>query len=105
MKDMTKEEIEIPFGKEDSELEEYAWRIPEGYSAVIEGDKVVLRKKEGQESIKAYGTDDLRLLDALIYIFDINYIDCYYKVYMPHLYSISAKEIIERLTELKERLS
>lgn len=48
---------------------------------------------------------DIKFIDILIHIFDINYIDAYYKISMPDLYTISAKEIIERLIELKERLS
>ena len=38
--------IEIPFGAFDSELEEVAYTIPHGYHAVIDGDKVVIKKGE-----------------------------------------------------------
>lgn len=38
-------EIEIPFGAKDSELIEATYHIPEGMEAVIEGDKVIIRKK------------------------------------------------------------
>ena len=46
---MTQEEkdfIEIPFGAKDSELIEATYYIPEGMEAVIEDNKVVIRKKE-----------------------------------------------------------
>ena len=42
-------EIEIPFGAKDSELYEATYHIPEGMEAVIEGDKVVIRKKENED--------------------------------------------------------
>lgn len=38
--------IEIPFGANDSELQEWSYSIPEGFRAEIEGDKVVIKKGE-----------------------------------------------------------
>ena len=37
---------EIPFGVFDSELMEATYFIPQGYHAVIEGDKVIIKKGE-----------------------------------------------------------
>ena len=37
---------EIPFGASDSELMEATYFIPQGYHAVIEGDKVIIKKGE-----------------------------------------------------------
>lgn len=41
-----KEFIEIPFGAKDSELMEATYFIPQGYHAVIYGDKVIIKKGE-----------------------------------------------------------
>jgi len=38
-------DIEIPFGAKDSELLEESIYIPDGCYAVIEGNKVIIRKK------------------------------------------------------------
>ena len=40
---------EIPFGAFDSELIEETYFIPEGMEAVIEGDKVIIRRKESED--------------------------------------------------------
>ena len=40
------EYIEIPFGAKDSELQEWEYTIPEGYSAEITDGKVIVKKKE-----------------------------------------------------------
>ncbi len=37
--------IETSFGKKDSELQNWTYNIPEGYEAIIEGNKVIVRKK------------------------------------------------------------
>lgn len=46
---MKSKEIEIPFGAYDSELVEATYYIPDGMEAIIEGDKVIIRKKEGED--------------------------------------------------------
>lgn len=42
---MTKESV-IPFGASDSELMEATYFIPQGYHAVIDGNKVIIKKGE-----------------------------------------------------------
>lgn len=37
--------IETSFGRKDSELQNWTYNIPEGYEAIIEGNKVIVRKK------------------------------------------------------------
>ena len=39
-------EKEIPFGASDSELMEATYFIPQGYHAVIESNKVIIKKGE-----------------------------------------------------------
>ena len=41
--------IEIPFGAKNSELIEATYHIPEGMEAIVDGDKVVIRKKESED--------------------------------------------------------
>lgn len=41
--------MEIPFGAKDSELIESTYHIPYGMEAIIEGDKVIIRKKESAD--------------------------------------------------------
>jgi len=37
--------VEIPFGAKDSELQEVTYYIPDGYYAKINGNEVVIKKK------------------------------------------------------------
>ena len=46
---MKNNEIEIAFGAKDSELIEATYHIPDGMEAIIEGDKVIIRKKESED--------------------------------------------------------
>lgn len=46
---MENKEIEIPFGAKDSELIEATYHIPYGMEAIIESDKVIIRKKESAD--------------------------------------------------------
>ena len=46
---MENKEMEIPFGAKDSELRESTYHIPDGMEAIIEGDKVIIRKKESED--------------------------------------------------------
>lgn len=41
--------IEIPFGAKDSELVEASYYIPEGMEAVIQGNKVIIKRKESED--------------------------------------------------------
>lgn len=42
-------EIEIPFGVKDSELYQFTYTIPDGYSAEIKDGKVIVKKKESED--------------------------------------------------------
>jgi len=42
-------EIEIPFGAKDSELYQFTYKIPDGYSAEIKDGKVIVKKKESED--------------------------------------------------------
>jgi len=42
----TEDEIEIPFGAKDSELQEETYFIPDGFHAEIDDDKVIIKKGE-----------------------------------------------------------
>jgi len=42
-------DIEIPFGAKNSELVEATYFIPDGMEAIIEGDKVIIRRKESED--------------------------------------------------------
>lgn len=44
-----KEFIEIPFGAKDSELGGWEYNIPEGYTASIENDKIIVKKQESED--------------------------------------------------------
>lgn len=46
---MEKKDIEIPFGAFDSELGGWEYTIPEGYEAVVENGKVIVRKSESED--------------------------------------------------------
>lgn len=46
---MEKEIKEIPFGAKDSELYKFEYAIPEGMEAIIDGNKVIIRKKESED--------------------------------------------------------
>ena len=54
-------EIEIPFGAKDSELQEVTYYIPEGFHAEIDDDKVVIKKGE-----KPAWSKDKKIIEALI---------------------------------------
>lgn len=53
------DEIEIPFGAKDSELQEETYYIPKGFHAEIEDDKVVIKK--GEKSAAWSDEDDYNL--------------------------------------------
>lgn len=56
-------EIEIPFGAKDSELQEATYYIPKGFHAEIDGDKVVIKK---DEILDKWSKDDERICQCLI---------------------------------------
>lgn len=49
MEKENKKTIEIPFGAKDSELYKFEYAIPDGMEAIIDGNKVIIRKKEGED--------------------------------------------------------
>ena len=52
---MDYKEKEIPFGASDSELMEATYFIPQGYHAVIDGNKVIIKK--GEEPVSNYSEE------------------------------------------------
>ena len=56
----TEDEIEIPFGAKDSELQEVTYYIPKGFHAEINDDKVVIKK--GEKSAEWSDEDELVVL-------------------------------------------
>lgn len=61
------DEIEIPFGSKDSELQEATYYIPKGFHAEIDGDKVVIKKGEKPT---AWSEEDEGILDEIIDFFE-----------------------------------
>ena len=57
------DEIEIPFGAKDSELQEVTYYIPDGFHAEIDDDKVVIKK--GEKSAEWSEEDDIYLQDCI----------------------------------------
>lgn len=60
------DEIEIPFGAKDSELQEETYYIPKGFHAEIEADKVVIKK--GEKSAAWSDEDEHRVEDTIYYL-------------------------------------
>ena len=48
-KDFSIKESVIPFGASDSELIETTYFIPQGFNAIIDGDKIILTRKESED--------------------------------------------------------
>lgn len=63
-------EIEIPFGVKDSELQEVTYYIPKGFHAEIDGDKVVIKKGEKPT---AWSEGDERIYSSIMYSFVHNF--------------------------------
>ena len=57
-------EIEIPFGAKDSELQEVTYYIPQGFHAEIDDNKVVIKKGEKPT---AWSEEDERMLNSTIW--------------------------------------
>jgi len=51
---MGKNDIQIPFGAQDSELKGWEYTIPEGMEAIIKDGKVIVREKSGSEDERIY---------------------------------------------------
>lgn len=64
------DEIEIPFGAKDSELQEETYYIPKGFHAIIDGDKVVIKK--GEKSAEWSEEDELRFNCTVGYLERMN---------------------------------
>ena len=60
-------EIEIPFGAKDSELQEVTYHIPKGFHAEIDNDKVVIKK--GKKPT-AWSEDDDKIVKNIIAAID-----------------------------------
>ena len=68
-----KHDFEMPFGAKDSELIGATYTIPEGFYAVIEGNKVIMRKGEKPSTWTA---EDDNMFDIIMT--DINYAQKFY---------------------------
>ena len=64
-KELTKieNEIEIPFGAKDSELQEVTYYIPEGFHAEIEDNNVVIKKGEQKHN---WSEEDREMMDEMM---------------------------------------
>lgn len=62
-------EIEIPFGAKDSELQEATYFIPKGFHAEIDDDKVVIKKGE---KLTAWSKEDALRLEEVICMIEAN---------------------------------
>ena len=60
------EEIEIPFGAKDSELQEVTYFIPKGFHAEIDDDKVVIKK--GEKPTAWSEEDEHRVKDTIYFL-------------------------------------
>lgn len=90
------DEIEIPFGAKDSELQEVTYYIPKGFYAEIDDDKVVIKKGK---KLAEWNEDDERIVTALMEGFR------YHQLFNPKFGEVPNAEIISWLKSLKERLS
>ena len=89
------DEIEIPFGAKDSELQEETYYIPKGFHAEIDDDKVVIKK--GEKSA-AWSNKDERMCQETI--------DWFEKKCFPYALEEEnpARESIKWLKSLKDRI-
>ena len=60
------DEIEIPFGAKDSELQEVTYFIPKGFHAEIDDDKVVIKK--GEKPTEWSEEDERSIRDSIFYL-------------------------------------
>ena len=56
--------IDIPFGALDSELLYQEINIPDGFEATIEGNKVILKRKESEDERIRKAISDILLIDS-----------------------------------------
>ena len=64
---ITRNEFDISFGAFDSELCEAIYYIPEGYHAIVDGNKVIIKKNDATESCKfTEENDDEAYLNDII---------------------------------------
>lgn len=97
-------EIEIPFGVKDSELQEATYYIPKGFHAEIDDDKVVIKK--GEKPTK-WSEDDKKMLNLIIDIFEVNHPNGYFKANElndPNMRAVYTEEIVAWLKSLKDRI-
>ena len=53
-------DFEMPFGAKDSELIGATYTIPEGFQAVIEGDKVIIKKDESAKFVAGLDVEEIK---------------------------------------------
>ena len=87
------DEIEIPFGAKDSELQEATYYIPDGFHAEIDDDKVVIKKGEKPA---AWSDEDEEMAEDLIK-------GCV-SVEKAHHFIHTPKEVADWLKSLKDRI-
>lgn len=93
VKPKVKNEIEIPFGAKDSELQEATYYIPKGFYAEIDNDKVVIKK--GEKPIN-WSEDDERIKKRLINLVNEIYNNTNYITFLEH------KELLAWLEKLDD---
>lgn len=91
--------IETSFGRKDSELQNWTYNIPEGYEAIIEGNKVIVRKKGPiftpfEQKLKEIADDCVNYRSTLT---DKGVID-----YSNQLLALARKEFEEELKDKQE---
>jgi hypothetical protein len=89
------DEIEIPFGAKDSELQEVTYYIPKGFHAEIYDDKVVIKKGDKPTWVE----EDENKPNGGIVMEDFNDGNGFYKVNLAYL----NKEQVKEIEELVER--
>ncbi|MER2009675.1 MAG: hypothetical protein ABS939_19745 [Psychrobacillus sp.] len=88
-------EIEIPFGAKDSELQEATYYIPKGFHAEIDDDKVVIKK--GEKST-VWSEDDEHIRKRLINLVNEVYDNTNYITFLEH------KELLTWLEKLDDNV-
>ena len=90
-----KNDIEIPFGAKDSELQEATYYIPKGFHAEIDDDKVVIKKGEKPAE---WSEDDECIKKRLINLVNEIYNNTNYITFLEH------KELLAWLEKLDDNV-
>ena len=88
-------EIEIPFGAKDSELQEVAYYIPKGFYAEIDNDKVIIKKGEKPT---AFNEESEHIRKRLISLVNEVYNNTNYITFLEH------KELLAWLEKLDDNV-